>query len=273
MSYEMTNLGLHIRLLVSPEVSRTVPNSIVGDGLGNFRWAGLNCMRIRGGPPIGIWLEELALHKHHNATGQYMRTNSQELCPDIDTLPLQLTEIYFIDPDRQVLRGLGAFRQRRQELQIDKICSIHLAGIRRSTYRLHYVDVWALEDSSQLLDTGELVHVRIPNIGRGTLLFKNTADDLFGLVLDLKADGITWALACSFPGSEDDLEEDIEHVHHMIENEPDLQGGFLKYGDKATGSFTADHSLSLRVYHSIVSGELGFAMQIFFFARKEDLKN
>ncbi|PVH79175.1 HET-domain-containing protein [Cadophora sp. DSE1049] len=261
LSYEMTNLGLRMKLLISDDMSQKLPLVMHEDRSSNFRWAGLNCMRINGGQAVGIWLSELTLHKHHKATGQYMRTSSRELHIGAENIPLNLTEIYLIEANQQVMSGLGAFR-RRQEVQIDKPCSIDLAGMRHLTYRLQHVEGWVLKDSSQLADTGDLIHVRIPSIGRGTLLFKNAVNDKFGLVLDLKADCMTWALTYSFPSSKDEVETDIEYVQHMIENEPDQQGGLLNYGDWATGYFMSGYNLSLKVDHSIISGKLGFAMQI-----------
>lgn len=261
VSYEVTNLGLRIRLMVSPEISRKLPYSMVGDRSGNFRWAGLNCVRISGGPPIGIWLSELTLHKYHKSTGQYMRTNSQELHPCTENLSLKMTEIYVIESDQQVMMGLGALGRRR-ELETDKPCSIDFAGLRPLTYRLHHVEGWKVNDPVQPADADHLVHVSIPIKGRGTLLFKNASHEMFGIVLDIKADGLTWDLTYSFPSNNDDVEMSLEYVHHQVEHEPDQVGGFLSYGEWATGCFTNGYNLSLRVDHSVVLGQLGFAMRL-----------
>jgi len=261
MAYEVTNLGLRIRLMVSPEIRRKLPFSMVGDRSGNFRWAGLNCLRIGGGPPIGIWLSELTLHKDHRSTGQYMRANSQELHPGTENLPLRMTEIYVIESDQQVMMGLGAFRRRR-ELEIDKPCSIDFSGLRPLTYKLHHVEGWKVNNSFHLADVDNLAHVSIPVKGQGTLLFKNASHEMFGIVLDLKADGLKWDLTYSSPSYNDDVEMNLEYVHHQIEHEPDQVGGFLSYGEWATGYFTDGYDLSLKVDHSVVLGQLGFAMRL-----------
>ncbi|KAH6724354.1 heterokaryon incompatibility protein-domain-containing protein [Leptodontidium sp. MPI-SDFR-AT-0119] len=258
LTYEMTNLGLRIKLYISVKFG-VVGASYVGG------WASLNCLHSGDETAVGIWLTGLSVKSQHAPIKQLMRTKSHSIRPRTEDQDLLLTEIYLIDPSVKILGGFGSLSSQSLP-RPNRICRVRAYPFLRLHYELDRVKNWAVVGSSKDLNPRDRSYFLLNVPGNcdepGTLLFKQTYKgiNLFAIRLSLKSDKFSWSIASlnNFPGS---VERGIETLELHNNN---LYVDVAEYGEKRsrTTSLFAGEPITIKVTRVIISRKHGFDIRL-----------
>lgn len=207
LPFEMTNLGLRIKLLASAVSEQEDTSQIY--------FARLNCIdRNKANRLVGIWLKEVDKPSNDIRTSQYIRTRGSvavELLSANSMLPTEfyLTQIGFH-------RSFGSTPRSRLQgplLGVHRICRVHYSSLCEYGFEIEAKLNWCKPWIVTPPDTADSMIVELRCSWKpGVLLFKSIGGPAksptrFALLLGLESDGIRSGIA-----SELDMERSAESV-------------------------------------------------------------
>ncbi|KAG4439189.1 hypothetical protein IFR05_005342 [Cadophora sp. M221] len=229
LTYEMTNLGLRIKLYMYMELDI----------------AGVS-------------------ESQHVPVKQLMRTKSRYIHPTIEEQYLSLTEIYLIDPS---VETLGDFRSLHSQspLRQDMICRVHARALHQLNYDLETVENWE-RVGSRVFDTRDHSYflLNVPGMcdQPGTLFFSSTysGHNLFALHLSLKSDKFSWTIT-GLSRSSGSVEQDLKTLKW---HNSSLHVDVAEYGEERSkkSSIFLGQRITIKVTRVIISGKHGFEVRL-----------
>ncbi|KAH7342580.1 heterokaryon incompatibility protein-domain-containing protein [Rhexocercosporidium sp. MPI-PUGE-AT-0058] len=256
LTYEMTNLGLRIKLYISARLNIVGASDVAG-------WASLNCLHSGDESAVGIWLTGFPSKSQHTPIKQLMRTKSASIHPGAEDLVLALTEVYFIDPSVEIMGGFGSLSS-QSSLQPDRICRIHAWPIIQSGWSLEKVKNWAVVDIGpsvdlSLIDSKPGILFNVPGkcYEPATFLFSDRSKDRrLAIHVSLKSDKCSWCITGPIRTSGVE-ERDIRELELL--NSIDV----AEYGEeRSQRSSLLANRFTFRATRVIISGKHGFDLKL-----------